>query len=141
MKHEYRYAKKQLDLCLSITWGMIALINFVMVVFILKFAFDMPLIAILPLMQALLSLALCRLFALVYNGSRAYLIIENGYIYKDQGLIRSKKMFKLSDIRNSIILGDKLRLSSNNRTEFHINLSCILVDDIYQLKEVLQIKL
>lgn len=139
MMIEMKYVKKELFLFLAMGWGVVALMGLGLLAMFTLTPMSMGLFILLPLVQVILSISLCLMYISAYGGSRNYLVLDEDFIYKDSGLVRSKGKMKRSEIEDSLLLGSTLRLVDVNGKEFSINLDCVKIKDIEILKENLSV--
>lgn len=137
MSYEFKYAKNTLDLIVAIIYGILALLHFSFLIIILVNSKQANLLIALLLLVSVIGIALFILYLNIYIGRRNYLVIYDGKLFKDQGLIRQNKKVELSNIRYARIVGDKIRLGLGERNELRINLNCLNVEDIIKLESIL----
>lgn len=138
MNCEFRYARNALDLIAAITYGILALLHFSFFIFILVNSTKISLLISLILLVSVIGIALFRLYLNIYLGHRSYLVIYDGKLFKDQGLIFPNKKVELSNIKYARKVGDKIRLGLGERNELRINLNCLNVEDIIKLESILE---
>ncbi len=138
MVYDFKYAKKTTNLVVAILWSITFAINaFILVMFAFT-PIRVGIYTLLIVFSMLLNAFLVQMYARLYFGYRTYITIEGDWLSKDQG-IWPKKVIQISDISKTLIIGDKLRLSTNNDDEIKINLDCLKMNDIFTLKEILKI--
>jgi len=141
MDYEFKYARRTLDLIASIVYGISAIFHFSLLIFILINSRKMNLFIPLLLFVSVMVSALCILYLNIYFGRRNYLVVNEGIMFKDQGIVWPNKKVGLSDIRYTKIIGDKIRLGLGDRNELRVNLDCLNVEDITKLESILQCKI
>lgn len=133
MRTEMKYTNRTTSFFLSIGWGIITAITLIEIIIVILTPMDMGFYVILPLIMLICSFLLCKYCITIYLGLRNYIVIEDECIFIDCGPIRPKRRIELKSIKNSIVLGNLMKLSCENGRDFSINLNFIRVDDINEL--------
>ena len=132
-----KYYKNSFNLILGIGWLAISLLGMSMVLFFTMTPLSLGWFILVPISLVLLSALCSAMHFSVYFGKRTYVIIDQEYIQKDNGLIRPKSTLEVKNISKVMIIGNSLRISESSGKEMRINLDCLGIDDICILKEKL----
>ncbi len=129
MNYEFKYEKSKLNLISSIVFGILSLKNFGLLILTGSTPYNL-----LLMIATVATAAMAMMHLKMYLGHRVYLSINDTLLYKDQGLIRSKKRIYLKNIKYIKTIGSQIRIGVEQEDELRVNLNCLNVEDIAKLE-------
>jgi hypothetical protein len=134
-----KYAKNDLHLVMIILSVIAVLINLGLCLMFLLTPMTMGLLILCPLSSCIIFILIFKLYLSIWIGKRNYLVIEDGIIIKDRGVLLPKFTAPLNGVKRSIVVGNQLRASLTDGRELRIYMDCVKIDDLCELKKLLQL--
>lgn len=135
-----KYRKRKIDLMLGIVYLILGMFFLTASLFAVWHLNGDVYFVLILIMGGIACTATTYLYLGMYNGKRDYIIIEQDIIYKDRGLVRSKLMLPIAQIKQCKKMGEKIRIemSLKHKSET-IYLDCLNIDDIKALESKLEL--